>query len=289
MNNFSKVRLISKATLTTIKDNPRIILQGIFFFAMMLVPIIALWSLFISQYSVAEFTELVWTFLIVTSIMWGVFTSHYFEFVVTRTLLKYWNHKFQQSNIFPKVITYTGLSFGLNTIGNIFPSVLGGVYGMTVPSITSLMPALILDNPDKSIKQTLQDNKDMFSKISGYAVFSQIYLSLLLVAMIMLSLIIFVVAGIVIFYSLDVNAAISTTMSGLEGNWVTMFWDRYVLFSILGFVISVIAILFYRVLASIIVSCSLYIWYKNGNNPEEFQKVFLEKAMKAKNAEIFFK
>lgn len=287
MNNFSKVRLISKATLAIIKDNPRIILQGIFFFAMMLVPTIALWGLFISQYQIEDFTEFVWTFLIVTSIIWGVFVSHYFEFFVTRTLLKYWNHKSKKSNLFPKVMTYTGLSFGLNTIGNIFPSVLGGVYGMTVPAITSLIPALILDNPDKSIKQTLQDNKDMFSKISGYAVFSQIYLSLLLVAMIILSLTIFVVAAIVIFYSLDVNSAIST-MGGLEDNWVVKFWDGYVLFSIIAFVISVIAILFYRVLASIIVSTSLYVWYKNGNDPEEFQKVFLEKAITAKKAEVFF-
>jgi predicted membrane protein len=77
-------------------------------------------------------------------------------------------------------------------------------------------------------------------------------------------------------------------MKGLEGNWITAFWDGYIVFAFLSFMLSIIAILFYRVLASIIVSTSLYVWYKNGNNPEEFQKVFLEKAMTAKKAEAFF-
>jgi MFS family permease len=288
MNNFTKVRLISKATLQTIKDNPRIILQGIFFFTMMLIPIIALWGWFISQSPIEEFTESVWAFLIIVSIIWGVFVSHYFEFVITRTLLKYWNHKSQKSNIFPKVITYTGLSFGLNTIGNIFPSVLGGVYGMTVPAITSLIPAVVLDNPNKSIKQTLQENKDMFGKVSGYAVFSQAYLTIASIFFLILYLAALFILGFLVFFGLDVNTAIINT-PGLDGNWIITFWNNYMIFAILSFILLIIAVLFYRVLASIIISTSLYIWYKNGNNPEEFQKVFLENAIKAKNAEIFFK
>jgi hypothetical protein len=285
MTNFSKVRLISKATFTTIKDNPRIILQGIFFFAMMLVPIIALWGWFISQSPIEEFTESVWAFLIIVSIIWGVFVSHYFEFVITRNLLKYYNHKSQKSNIFPKVITYTAISFGLNTIGNIFPSVLGGVYGMTVPAITSLIPVVVLDNPNKSIKQTLQENKDMFGKISGYAVFSQVYLTIASIFFLILYLAALFIVGFSIIAVFNVGVVIESGVT----NWITNLWDGYMVFAILSFMILIIAVLFYRVLASIIVSTSLYIWYKNGNNPEEFQKVFLENAMKAKNAEIFFK
>lgn len=288
MNNFTKVRLISKATLQTIKDNPKIILQGIFFFTLMLVPIIALWGWFISQSPLEEFTELVWAFLIIVSIVWGVFISYYFEFVATRTLLKYWNHKAQKVNIFPKVMTYTGLSFGLDALANLLPGVLGGVYGMTVPAITSLIPVTVLDNPDQSIKQTLQENKDMFSKTSGYAVFSQTYVTISAILALLLYLIILLAGGFVIFYALDVNAAIINT-TGLEGNWITKFWDGYIIFGVLSFMLAIIAVLFYRVLASIIVSCSLYIWYKKGHNPEEFQKVFLERAVNAKKSEIFFK
>ena len=288
MNNFSKVSLISKATLQTIKDNPKIILQGIFFFTLMLVPIIALWGWFISQSTIEEFTESVWAFLIIASIVWGVSISYYFEFVATRTLLKYWNHKAQKVNIFPKVMTYTGLSFGLNTLANLLPGVLGGVYGMTVPAITSLIPVAVLDNPDQSIKQTLQENKDMFSKTSGYAVFSQTYVTISAILALLLYLIILLAGGFVIFYALDVNTAIINT-TGLEGNWNTKLWDGYMIFGILSFILSIVAVLFYRVLASIIVSTSLYVWYKNGNNPEEFQKVFLERALNAKKSEIFFK
>lgn len=288
MNNFTKVRLISKATLQTIKDNPKIILQGIFFFTLMLVPIIALWGWFVSQSPLEEFTELVWAFLIIVSIVWGVFISYYFEFVATRTLLKYWNHKAQKVNIFPKVMTYTGLSFGLDALANLLPGVLSGVYGMTVPAITSLIPVTVLDNPDQSIKQTLQENKDMFSKTSGYAVFSQTYVTISAILALLLYLIILLAGGFVIFYALDVNAAIINT-TGLEGNWITKFWDGYIIFGALSFMLAIIAVLFYRVLASIIVSCSLYIWYKKGHNPEEFQKVFLERAVNAKKSEIFFK
>lgn len=288
MNNFTKVRLISKATLQTIKDNPKIILQGIFFFTLMLVPIIALWGWFISQSPLEEFTELVWAFLIIVSIVWGVFISYYFEFVATRTLLKYWNHKAQKVNIFPKVMTYTGLSFGLDALANLLPGVLSGVYGMTVPAITSLIPVTVLDNQDQSIKQTLQENKDMFSKTSGYAVFSQTYVTISAILALLLYLIILLAGGFVIFYALDVNAAIINT-TGLEGNWITKFWDGYIIFGVLSFMLAIIAVLFYRVLASIIVSCSLYIWYKKGHNPEEFQKVFLERAVNAKKSEIFFK
>lgn len=276
MNNFTKVRLISKATLQTIKDNPRIILQGIFFFTLMLVPIIALWGWFISQSPIEEFTELVWTFLIIVSIVWGVFISYYFEFVATRTLLKYWNHKAQKVNIFPKVMTYTGLSFGLNTLANLLPGVLGGVYGMTVPAITSLIPVAVLDNADKSIKQTLQENKDMFSKTAGYAVFSQAYLTVASIGVLLLYLILLLAGGFVIFYTLD-------------GGQVTKLWDGYMIFAILSFILSIVAVLFYRVLSSIIISTSLYVWYKNGNNPAEFQKVFLERALSAKKSEVFFK
>jgi hypothetical protein len=288
MNNFSKVSLISKATLQTIKDNPKIILQGIFFFTLMLVPIIALWGWFISQSTIEEFTESVWAFLIIASIVWGVSISYYFEFVATRTLLKYWNHKAQKVNIFPKVMTYTGLSFGLDALANLLPGVLGGVYGMTVPAITSLIPVAVLDNPDQSIKQTLQENKDMFSKTSGYAVFSQTYVTISAILALLLYLIILLAGGFVIFYALDVNTAIINT-TGLEGNWNTKLWDGYMIFGILSFILSIVAVLFYRVLASIIVSTSLYVWYKNGNNPEEFQKVFLERALNAKKSEIFFK
>ena len=288
MNNFTKVRLISKATLQTIKDNPKIIPQGIFFFTLMLVPIIALWGWFISQSPLEEFTELVWAFLIIVSIVWGVFISYYFEFVATRTLLKYWNHKAQKVNIFPKVMTYTGLSFGLDALANLLPGVLSGVYGMTVPAITSLIPVTVLDNQDQSIKQTLQENKDMFSKTSGYAVFSQTYVTISAILALLLYLIVLLAGGFVIFYALDVNAAIINT-TGLEGNWITKFWDGYIIFGVLSFMLAIIAVLFYRVLASIIVSCSLYIWYKKGHNPEEFQKVFLERAVNAKKSEIFFK
>lgn len=277
MNNFTKVRLISKATLQTIKDNPRIILQAIFFFTLMLVPIIALWGWFISQSPIEEFTELVWVFLIIISIIWGVFISHYFEFVATRTLLKYWNHhKSQKSNIFSKVMTYTGLSFGLDTLASLLPGVLGGLYGMTVPAITSLVPAALLDNPDQSIKQTLQENKDMFSKTAGYAVFSQAYVTISVILALLLYLIILLAGGFIIFYALD-------------GGQVTKLWDGYMIFGILSFMLAIIAVLFYRVLASIIVSCSLYVWYKKGNNPAEFQKVFLERALESKKSEVFFK
>jgi hypothetical protein len=289
MNNFTKVRLISKATLQTIKDNPRIILQAIFFFGLMLVPIIALWGWFRSQSPIEEFTELVWAFLIIVSIIWGVFISHYFEFVITRVLLKYYNRKSQKSNIFPQVITYTGISFGLDTIGFVFPSVFSGIYGMTVPAITSLIPAVVLDNPDKSIKQTLQDNKDMFGKTAGYAVFSQAYLTIASIAVLLLYLILLLAGGFIILYALDVNTAIINTIAkGLEGNWITQLWDGYMIFAILSFMLSIVAVLFYRVLASIIISTSLYVWYKNGNNPAEFQKVFLERALESKKSEIFF-
>lgn len=276
MNNFTKVRLISKATLQTIKDNPRIILQAVFFFTLMLVPIIALWGWFISQSPIEEFTELVWVFLIIISIIWGTFISHYFEFIITRTLLKYYNHKSQKSNIFPKVMTYTGLSFGLDTLASLLPGVLGGLYGMTVPTITSLIPATVLDNPDKSLKQTLQDNKDMFSKTAGYAVFSQAYLTIASIVVLLLYLIILLAGGFIIFYALD-------------GGQVTQLWDGYMIFGILSFMLAIVAVLFYRVLASIIVSCSLYVWYKKGNNPAEFQKVFLERALESKKSEVFFK
>lgn len=289
MNNFTKVRLISKATLQTIKDNPRIILQGIFFFTLMLAPIIALWGWFISQSQIEEFTESVWAFLIITSIVWGVFISHYFEFVATRTLLKYWNHhKAKKMNILPKVMTYTGLSFGLNTLANVLPGVLGGVYGMTVPAITSLVPAAVLDHPDQSIKQTLQENKDMFKTVSGYAVFSQAYVTISAILALLLYLIILFAGGFIIFYALDVNTAIINT-PGLDGNWITKLWDGYMIFGILSFMLAIIGMLFYRVLASIIVSCSLYVWYKKGNNPAEFQKVFLERALESKKSEVFFK
>lgn len=277
MNNFTKIRLISKATLQTIKDNPSIILQAIFFFTLMLVPIIALWGWFISQSPIEEFTELVWVFLIIVSIIWGVFISHYFEFVATRTLLKYWNHhKTQKVNILPQVMTYTGLSFGLDTLTSLLPGVLGGVYGVTVPAITSLIPATVLDNPDKSLKQTLQDNKDMFSKTAGYAIFSQAYLTIASIVVLLLYLIILLAGGFIIFYALD-------------GGQVTQLWDGYMIFGILSFILAIIAVLFYRVLASIIVSCSLYVWYKKGNNPAEFQKVFLERALESKKSEVFFK
>ena len=288
MNNFTKVRLISKATLQTIKDNPKIILQGIFFFTLMLVPIIALWGWFISQSPLKEFTELVWAFLIIVSIVWGVFISYYFEFVATRTLLKYWNHKAQKVNIFPKVMTYTGLSFGLDALANLLPGVLSGVYGMTVPAITSLIPVTVLDNPDQSIKQTLQENKDMFSKTSGYAVFSQTYVTISAILALLLYLIVLLAGGFIIFYALDVNTAIINT-TGLEGNWIITFWNNYMIFGILSFMLAIIAVLFYRVLASILVSCSLYVWYKKGNNPAEFQKVFLERALESKKSEVFFK
>jgi preprotein translocase subunit Sec61beta len=287
MNNFTKVRLISKATLQTIKDNPRIILQAIFFFGLMLVPIIALWVWFISQSPIEEFTESVWAFLIIASIVWGGAISYYFEFSATRTLLKYWNHKAQKVNIFPKVMTYTGLSFGLNTLANLLPGVLGGVYGMTVPAITSLIPVAILDNPDKSIKQTLQDNKDMFSKTAGYAVFSQAYLTVASIGVLILYLATLFIIGFLVFYGLDVNTAIINT-PGLDGNWIITFWNNYMIFAILSFMLSIVAVLFYRVLSSIIISTSLYVWYKNGNNPAEFQKVFLERALSAKKSEIFF-
>jgi len=289
MNNFTKVRLISKATLQTIKDNPRIILQGIFFFTLTLAPIIALWGWFISQSPIEEFTESVWVFLITVSVIWGVFISHYFEFVATRTLLKYWNHhKTQKVNIFSKVITYTGLSFGLDTLANLLPGVFGGVYGMTVPAITSLVPAAVLDNPDQSIKQTLQENKDMFKTVSGYAVFSQAYVTISAILALLLYLIILLAGGFIIFYALDVNTAIINT-PGIDGNWITKLWDGYMIFGILSFMLAIIAVLFYRVLASIIVSCSLYVWYKKGNNPAEFQKVFLERALESKKSEVFFK
>lgn len=289
MNNFTKVRLISKATLQTIKDNPSIILQGIFFFTLTLAPIIALWGWFISQSPIEEFTESVWVFLITVSVIWGVFISHYFEFVATRTLLKYWNHhKTQKVNIFSKVITYTGLSFGLDTLANLLPGVFGGVYGMTVPAITSLVPAAVLDNPDQSIKQTLQENKDMFKTISGYAVFSQAYVTISVILALLLYLIILLAGGFIIFYALDVNTAIINT-PGIDGNWITKLWDGYMIFGILSFMLAIIAVLFYRVLASIIVSCSLYVWYKKGNNPAEFQKVFLERALESKKSEVFFK
>lgn len=289
MNSFTKVRLISKATLQTIKDNPRIILQGIFFFTLTLAPIIALWSWFISQSPIEEFTESVWVFLITVSVIWGVFISHYFEFVATRTLLKYWNHhKTQKVNIFSKVMTYTGLSFGLDTLANLLPGVFGGIYGMTVPAITSLVPAAVLDNPDQSIKQTLQENKDMFKTISGYAVFSQAYVTISAILALLLYLIILLAGGFIIFYALDVNTAIINT-PGFEGNWIITFWNNYMIFGILSFMLAIIAVLFYRVLASIIVSCSLYVWYKKGNNPAEFQKVFLERALESKKSEVFFK
>jgi hypothetical protein len=185
-------------------------------------------------------------------------------------------------------MTYTGLSFGLDALANLLPGVLGGVYGMTVPAITSLIPVAVLDNPDQSIKQTLQENKDMFSKTSGYAVFSQTYVTISAILALLLYLIILLAGGFVIFYALDVNTAIINT-TGLEGNWNTKLWDGYMIFGILSFILSIVAVLFYRVLASIIVSTSLYVWYKNGNNPEEFQKVFLERALNAKKSEIFFK
>lgn len=287
MNNFTKVRLISKATLQTIKDNPRIILQAIFFFALMLVPIIALWGWIISQYSSADIDaffagnwngsfSIITIIALIISIIWGTFISHYFEFIITRTLLKYYNHKSQKSNIFPKVMTYTGLSFGLDTLASLLPGVLGGLYGMTVPTITSLIPAVVLDNPDKSIKQTLQENKDMFSKTAGYAVFSQAYLTIASIVVLLLYLIILLAGGFIIFYALD-------------GGQVTQLWDGYVIFGIMSFILALIAVLFYRVLASIIVSCSLYVWYKKGNNPAEFQKVFLERALESKKSELFFK
>lgn len=299
MNNFTKVRLISKATLQTTKDNPRIILQAIFFFTLMLVPIIALWGWIISQYSSADIDaffagnwngsfSIITIIALIISIIWGTFISHYFEFVATRTLLKYWNHKAQKVNIFPKVMTYTGLSFGLDTLANLLPGVLGGVYGMTVPAITSLIPAAVLDNPDKSLKQTLQDNKDMFSKTAGYAVFSQAYLTIASIAALLLYLIILLAGGFIIFYALDVNTAIINT-PGLEGNWIITFWNNYMIFGMLSFMLAITAVLFYRVLASIIVSCSLYVWYKKGNNPAEFQKVFLERALESKKSEVFFK
>jgi hypothetical protein len=298
MNNFTKVRLISKATLRTIKDNPRIILQAIFFFTLMLVPIIALWGWIISQYSSADIDaffagnwngsfSIITIIALIISIIWGTFISHYFEFVITRTLLKYYNHKAQKVNIFPQVMTYTGFSFGLNTLANLLPGVLGGVYGMTVPAITSLILVAVLDNPDKSIKQTLQDNKGMFSKTAGYAVFSQAYLTVASIAVLLLYLILLLGGGIIIFYALNVNTAIINT-TGLEGNWITKFWDGYMIFGILSFMLSIVAVLFYRVLSSIIISTSLYVWYKNGNNPAEFQKVFLERALSAKKSEIFF-
>jgi hypothetical protein len=299
MNNFTKVRLISKATLQTIKDNPRIILQGIFFFTLTLAPIIALWGWIIPQYSSADIDaffagnwngsfSIISIIALTVSVIWGVFISHYFEFVATRTLLKYWNHKTQKINIFSKVMTYTGLSFGLDTLANLLPGVFGGVYGMTVPAITSLVPAAVLDNPNQSIKRTLQDNKDMFSKTAGYAVFSQAYLTVASVAVLLLYLIILLAGGFIIFYALDVNTAIINT-TGLEGNWITKFWDGYLIFGILSFMLTIVAVLFYRVLASIIVSCSLYVWYKKGNNPAEFQKVFLERALESKKSEVFFK
>lgn len=299
MNNFTKVRLISKATLQTIKDNPRIILQAIFFFALMLVPIIALWGWIISQYSSADIDaffagnwngsfSIITIIALIISIIWGTFISHYFEFVITRTLLKYYNHKSQKSNIFPKVITYTGLSFGLDTLANLLPGVFGGVYGMTVPAITSLVPAALLDNPDQSIKQALQENKDMFKTISGYAVFSQAYVTISVILALLLYLIILLAGGFIIFYALDVNTAIINTQ-GIDGNWITKLWDGYMIFGILSFMLAIIAVLFYRVLASIIVSCSLYVWYKKGNNPAEFQKVFLERALESKKSEVFFK
>ncbi len=299
MNNFTKVSLISKATLQTIKDNPRIILQAIFFFTLMLVPIIALWGWIISQYSSADIDaffagnwngsfSIITIIALIISIIWGTFISHYFEFIITRTLLKYYNHKSQKSNIFPKVMTYTGLSFGLDTLANLLPGVLGGVYGMTVPAITSLIPATVLDNPDKSLKQTLQDNKDMFNKTAGYAVFSQAYLTIASIAVLLLYLIILLAGGFIIFYALDVNTAIINT-PGLEGNWIITLWNNYMIFGILSFMLAIVAVLFYRVLASIIVSCSLYVWYKKGNNPAEFQKVFLERALESKKSEVFFK
>lgn len=300
MNNFTKVRLISKTTLQTIKDNPRIILQGIFFFTLTLAPIIALWGWIISQYSSADIDaffagnwngsfSIITIIALIISIIWGTFISHYFEFVATRTLLKYWNHhKTQKVNIFSKVMTYTGLSFGLNALANLLPSVLGGAYGMTVPAITSLIPATVLDNRDKSFKQTLQENKDMFSKTAGYAVFSQAYLTIASIAALLLYLIVLLAGGFIIFYALDVNTAIINT-PGLEGNWITQLWDGYMIFGILSFMLAIVAVLFYRVLASIIVSCSLYVWYKKGNNPAEFQKVFLERALESKKSEVFFK
>lgn len=300
MNNFTKVRLISKATLQTIKDNPRIILQGIFFFTLTLAPIIALWGWIISQYSSSDIDAFFagnWNggFSIITiialtiSIIWGTFISYYFEFVATRTLLKYWNHhKTQKVNIFSKVMTYTGLSFGLDTLANLLPGVFGGIYGMTVPAITSLVPAAVLDNPDQSIKQTLQENKDMFKTISGYAVFSQAYVTISAILALLLYLIILLAGGFIIFYALDVNTAIINT-PGFEGNWIITFWNNYMIFGILSFMLAIIAVLFYRVLASIIVSCSLYVWYKKGNNPAEFQKVFLERALESKKSEVFFK
>ena len=300
MNNFSKVRLISKATLTTIKDNPKIIFLAILFFILMISPIIILWWWFLSQYpteTINGFFAGNWNgslsisiiIALIASIVWGTFISYYFEFVITKILLEYWDKTAKSRISVSKVLAYTGFGLTLDTIGSLLPGLFVNIYGIVVPALTSLIPVAILDNPNKSIKQTLQENKDMFGKISGYAVFSQVYLTIASIFFLILYLAALFILGFLVFFGLDVNTAITnTTMSGLDGNWITNLWDGYIVFAFLSFMLFIIAILFYRVLASIIVSTSLYIWYKNGNNPEEFQKVFLEKAMTAKKAEAFF-
>jgi hypothetical protein len=273
---------------------------GILFFIIMIAPIIILWGAILSQSSAVALNDffagnwngvfpLVLMIAAILSIIWGVFISYYFEFVITKTLLQYWDKTVKAGISVSKVVAYTGFSLGANTIGALIPGIFGGAYSLVVPAVTSLIPATIINNPDKSIKHTLQDNKDMFGKLAGYSIFSQSYLALVAILFLVLYLIAIFVIGTLIFYSLDVNTAITnTSMKGLEGNWITVFWDGYIVFAFLSFMLSIIAILFYRVLASIVVSTSLYVWYKNGNNPEEFQKVFLEKAMTAKKAEAFF-
>ena len=300
MNNFSKVRLIAKATITTIKDNPSIVFLGILFFIIMIAPIIILWGVILSQSSAVALNDffagnwnggfsIVFILATIFSIIWGVFISYYFEFMIAKILLQYWDKTVAAGISISKVVDYTGFSLGANTIGALVPGIFGGIYSIAMPAVTSLIPATIVSNPDKSIKQTLKDNKEMFGKLAGYSIFSQAYLALVAIMFLVLYLIVIFVIGSLIFYGLDVNTAITNTiMRGLEGNWITTFWDGYIVFSVLSFMLSIIAILFYRVLASIIVSSSLYIWYKKGNNPEEFQKVFLEKAMTAKKAEAFF-
>ena len=127
----------------------------------------------------------------------------------------------------------------------------------------------------------------MFSKTAGYAVFSQAYLTVASIGVLILYLAALFIIGFLVFYGLDVNTAIINT-PGLDGNWIITFWNNYMIFAILSFMLSIVAVLFYRVLSSIIISTSLYVWYKNGNNPAEFQKVFLERALSAKKSEIFF-
>ncbi len=297
MNNFTKVRLISKATLRTIKDNPRIILQAIFFFTLMLVPIIALWGWIISQYSSADIDaffagnwngsfSIITIIALIISIIWGAIVSTYFEFVITKILLQYWNYQVKGGISFSKVLAYTGFSFGIGTIGSILPGLFSGIYGIVVPAITSLIPSAILDNPNKSIKQTLQENKDIFGKVGGYAAISQLYQDFFIVfGLVLVIFCALFIGGFSIYAGLNLNVIIESGVT----SWATKLWDVYLLFAIISFIMSIIIILFYRVLSYIIISTSLYVWYKNGNNPAEFQKVFLERALSAKKSEVFFK